>query len=239
MIKTKSTAQKLIDARPTEPLLFHSLNFFISGKMTYKQILNHFKFAQDKINKCIFSLIKNNDVIMTHCHSTNVVKALIFSKKKGKKFEVYATETRPRFQGRITAKELCKAGIKVTMFADDAIDIALEKKQGTKKVDKVFLGADAILDNFVINKTGSGAIAELAYYDKIPVYVLADSWKYYPKKIKIEERNVNEVWNKAPKNILIRNPAFELVEKKYITAIISECGVKKFKDFIKSAKKRK
>jgi len=239
LIRTKSAAQKLMNARPTEPLLFHSLNFFISGKMNYKQILNHFDYSQDKINKSVFSLIKNNDVIATHCHSTNVVKALIYAKKKGKKFEVYSTETRPKYQGRITAKELSKAGIKVTTFLDSAIDVLLEARQGTKKVDSVFLGADAILKKFAINKVGSGAISELAYYDKIPVYILADSWKYYSHKIKIEERNVNEVWNKAPKNILIRNPAFELVDKKYIKAIISEYGIKKFDDFIKLARKRK
>lgn len=205
--------------------------------MTYKQILNHFSEIQEKINKSTLKVIKNNDVIFIHCHSTAVINALIYAKKHGKKFEVYATETRPLFQGRITAKELSKAGIKITMFTDNAINVALGKKQGTKKADKVFLGCDAILDKFIINKTGSSAIAELAFYDKIPVYILADSWKYYPHKIKIEERNINEIWNRAPKKIKIRNPAFELVEKKYIKAIISEYGVRKFDDFIKLIKK--
>jgi len=54
-------------------------------------------------------------------------------KKQRKKFEVYNTETRPLFQGRKTAKELKGAGIKVTMFIDSAMDIALSKKQKQKK----------------------------------------------------------------------------------------------------------
>jgi len=238
LLKTKKAKEKLISARPTEPLLFHALEYFTSGKLSYCEILNHFSYVQDKINKYVFSLIKNNDVIMIHCHSTAVVKALIYAKKKRKKFEVYNTETRPLFQGRKTSQELSKAGIKVTMFADNAIDIALEKKQGTKKVDKVFFGTDAILDKFIINKTGTGAIAEIANYHKIPVYVLADSWKYYPHKIKIEERNVNEIWNKAPKNIRIRNPAFELVERKHIKSIISEFGILSYDNFLNRVKKR-
>jgi len=239
LLKTKKAKETLISARPTEPLLFHTLQYFSSGRMSYCNILNHFSSVQDKINKEVFDLIKNNDVIMIHCHSTAVINALIYAKKKGKKFEIYATETRPLFQGRKTASELSKAGIKLTMFVDNAIDIALEKKQRTKKVNKVFFGTDAILNKFIINKTGTGAIAELASYHKIPVYILADSWKYYPHKIKIEERNVNEIWNKAPKNIRIRNPAFELVEKKYIKAIISEYGILSYDNFLRKVRKKK
>jgi translation initiation factor 2B subunit (eIF-2B alpha/beta/delta family) len=174
---------------------------------------------------------------MIHCHSTSVVNALIYAKKNGKKFEIYNTETRPLFQGRKTSLELSKEKIKVTMFADNAIDIALEKKQGTKKVNKIFFGTDAILDKYIINKTGTGAIAELAYYHKIPVFVLADSWKYYPSKIKIEERNINEIWDKAPKNIKIRNPSFEILNKKYIKAVISEYGILSYDKFLKKLRK--
>jgi ribose 1,5-bisphosphate isomerase len=236
IFKTKKAKEKLINARPTEPLLLHTLEKFDSGKLNYNEILNHFLSTQEKINKSVLKLIKKDDVIMIHCHSTAVVKALIYAKINGKKFEVYNTETRPLFQGRKTSRELSESGIKVTMFADNAINIALEKKQGTKKANKIFFGTDAILNNFVINKTGSGAIAQLALYDKIPVYVLADSWKYYPKKIEIEERNVNEIWNKAPKSIRIRNPAFELVEKKYVKAIVSEYGILSYNKFLKKVK---
>ncbi|MEM3405633.1 MAG: hypothetical protein QW117_01525 [Candidatus Pacearchaeota archaeon] len=235
--KTKKTKNKLINARPTEPLLINILKKFDEG-MTKKEILNHFIETQNKINNFVFKLIKDGDIIMTHCHSTSVVQALIYCKKKGKKFQVYNTETRPLYQGRKTSKELSKVGIKVTMFIDSAINIALEKKQGTKKVNKVFLGADAILDNFVINKVGSEVISKLAFYNKIPVYLLADSWKYYPKKIKIEERNINEIWNNAPKNVKIRNPAFEIVNKKYIKAIISEYGILSYDKFLKKVKNK-
>jgi len=234
--KTKKTKSKLISARPTEPMLVNTLKHF--EKLGLKKTLKHFDLAQDKINKLVYNLIKNkkNLVIFTHCHSTNVVNALIYARKKGKKFEVYNTETRPLYQGRKTARELKKAGIKVTMFADSAIGLALNKQQGTKKVDFVFLGADAILKDGAINKIGSGMIAELAKADKIPVYIIADSWKYSPIHVKIEERKVNEIWNKAPKNIKIRNPAFEKIKPKYITAIISEKGKLKLKEFIKKVK---
>jgi|TARA_Y100000296_G_scaffold87040_1_gene129406 ribose 1,5-bisphosphate isomerase len=234
LIPTKSSKKKLISLRPTEPLLVNILN----KKQPYNEILKHFSNTLEKINKSVLKLIKSNEVIFTHCHSTSVVNALIYSKKKKKKFEVYNTETRPLYQGRKTARELKKAKIKVTMFVDSAAMIALTKSQGTKKVDKVFLGADALLKNGVINKVGSAMFAKIAYENKIPVYVLSDSWKFSSKNIKIEERDFHEVWKKLPKNskIKIRNPAFEFVPKKYITKIVSEFGVLSYNDFLKKVK---
>jgi len=228
LIPTLKSKKKLLSLRPTEPMLMNVLEMV--EKKSYKEILKHFDFAQEKINKKVFKLIKNNDVIFTHCHSTNVVNALIYAKKKKKKFEVYNTETRPLFQGRKTARELRKAGIKVTIFVDSALGVALSKKQGTQKVDKVFLGADALLKNGIINKIGSETIARIAKQEKIPVYVIADSWKSSNKKIPIEQRSLNEVWDKAPKGIKIKNPAFEFVPRKYIKKIITEKGGKNEKE---------
>ena len=99
------------------------------------------------------------------------------------------------------------------------------------------IGADAVLNSGVINKTGSTTIAEIAHVHKKPFYVVADSWKFYPKNIKIESRHPKEVWNKSSKNLNIRNPSFELIPKNYITKIISEFGVQTHNQFIKSAKK--
>jgi translation initiation factor 2B subunit (eIF-2B alpha/beta/delta family) len=223
LIPTKQSKNKLLNSRPTEPMMENVLD--LAGKGIPKnQILAHFKEAQDKINKKVFRLIKKGDVIFTHCHSTNVVNALIYAKKKGKKFEVYNTETRPLFQGKKTAYELRRAGIKVTMFVDSALGVALSKEQGTKKADIVFLGADAITKEGVVNKIGSEVIANIARDNKIPVYVIADSWKFTSSKIPLEHRELNEVWDNAPKKIKIKNPAFEFIEKKYITKVITEEG---------------
>ncbi len=236
LIPTKKSKQKIISLRPTEPMLINLLNN--ADKLSHQQILNHLNKTQKTINKEVLKLIKNNYVIFTHCHSSSVVQALINAKKK-KKFEVYNTETRPLYQGRKTARELKKAGIKVTNFIDSALNIALTKSQKTKDVNIIFLGADAVLKKGVINKIGSGLIGKLAKLEKIPVYILANSWKYFPKNIKIEQRNFKEVWENAPKNIKIKNPAFELIKKKYIRGIISEFGILSYKDFLKQVKKRK
>jgi translation initiation factor 2B subunit (eIF-2B alpha/beta/delta family) len=239
LIPTKNSMKKLLSLRPTEPMLERVLT--LAEKKSYQEVIEHFDFAQDQINKYVLKLIKNKDVIFTHCHSTNVVNALIFAKKVWKEFEIYNTETRPLFQGRRTANELRKAKIKVTMFIDSAAAIAIEKENKKDKiyVDKIFLGADALLSKGIINKVGSGMIAELSHNHKIPVYIIADSWKFSKKKVPIENRKLNEVWNRAPKNIQIQNPAFEFVHKKYITRIVSELGILRYDDFVKKMRERK
>jgi ribose 1,5-bisphosphate isomerase len=221
---TKETKKKLLSLRPTEPTLSNALNFL--EKIGKEKVLSHFSMAQKKIDKIVFKLIKNGMIIYTHCHSTNVTKSLIYAKKKGKKFEVYNTETRPLFQGRITAKELANNGIKVTTFVDSAMLEAI------KCSDIILVGADAILKSGAINKVGSAAIAELAKNHGKPLYVVADSWKFSPKNVKLEERDFHEVWKNAPINIRIRDPAFEKIDKKYIRGIISEYGILSFEKFI-------
>lgn len=233
LVPTKDSKKKLLSLRPTEPMLYNVLK--IANKLTYKDFLRKLEDNQNKINLQVYKLIKNNSVIFTHCHSSTVTKALIFAKKRGKNFVVYNTETRPLYQGRKTARELKKAGIKLTMFVDSAARVAMKKTKNTKKVDLVLVGADAITDIGVINKIGSGMFAVIAKKNKIPYYVVADSWKYSSKNIKIEERDDDEVWDTKLK-INIRNPAFGIIEKKNITGIISELGKLKYSQFLKKVK---
>lgn len=231
LVPTKDSKNKLLHSRPTEPMMIKVLN--LAEKKKYKEILTHFNSTQGKINNFAFRLIKKNEIIFIHCHSTNVINSLIYAKNKGKNIEVYSTETRPLFQGRKTVKELSNAKIKITMFVDSFLDDALSKQQGMKKVNKVFLGADALLKKGAINKVGSELIAKIAKGNKIPVYIIADSWKFSKKKIPLEQRNLNEVWDRAPKNVKIKNPAFEFINKKYISGIITEFGLMKYDKFVK------
>jgi len=236
LLPKKSSIKILSGLRPTEPMLFNVLK--LVDKISYNDLINRLDENQNTMNKEVFKLIKNNSVIFTHCHSSTVTKALIYSHKKGKKFEVYNTETRPLFQGRKTAKELKKAHIKVTTFIDSATEIALTKEQDkeehTKPVNMVMTGTDAILKEKVINKVGSGMFAKIAKINKIPVYIIANSLKFSNKPLDLEQRNKKEVWNK--KGIEVKNPAFESIDKSDITAIISELGTLSYNEFLRKVK---
>lgn len=231
LLPTKKSKKILLESRPTEPMMGKILD--LAERKQYKNILEHFEETQDSINHFVYKIVKNGSVVFTHCHSTNVANALIYLHKERKKFEVYISETRPLYQGRKTAKQLRNAGIKVTNFIDSSIAVALSGKQGFKRPGAVLIGADAILKTGVINKIGSGLIARIAKEERIPFYVVADSWKFTKKKVSIEQRSLNEVWDKAPKKIKVRNPAFDFVPKKYIKAIVSELGVLGYGSFLR------
>lgn len=236
LIPTKASMKKLKSLRPTEPMLMNVLHRAETEE--YKNVLSHFDSAQKKINGFVFDSVKNGDVVMTICHSTNVTHALINAWKNGRKFEVYNLETRPLFQGRKTARELGKAGIPVTTFVDSAMGVAISKEQGTKHVTKVMVGADALMKTGVANKIGSEVLAQIAKNEKVPFYVIADSWKYSPKGVKLEMRDFHEVWEKMPKgfHIKVKNPAFELIKNKWISGIFSDLGFMKYKTFLKKVR---
>jgi len=154
-------------------------------------------------------------------------------KRKGKKISVIACETRPLLQGaRLTAWELNREGIDVTLICDSAAPYTM----ATKKIDAVFVGADRIARNGdCANKIGTYMLAISAKAHGIPFYVVAPYSTIDPecpdgKSITIEERNPEEVRTIAgkkfaPENIRIYNPAFDVTPSELITKIITEKGV--------------
>jgi translation initiation factor 2B subunit (eIF-2B alpha/beta/delta family) len=228
LAKNKELATKIIlGTRPTEPLLrtvLHALNIGHEPKKLAEKLF-HDKY---KIFQNGARLVKSGDAIFTHCHSSAVLGILKEAKAQGKKIALHNTETRPLFQGRKTALELAKAGIKVEHYVDSA------GLQALKGCSFVLVGADAVTHEGVYNKIGTGVFCELAsQYLKIPVYVVAHSWKFSIADIEIEQRPAKEVWDIHQVNLKVHNPAFELVDKKFISKIICEKGTFSFGDFVR------
>jgi methylthioribose-1-phosphate isomerase len=185
--------------------------------------------------------IADGSTILTHCNAGALATAgqgtalsVIFeAQKKGKRFQVYADETRPLLQGaRLTAWELQHAGIDVTVICDNMAGWLM--KQG--KIDAVITGADRIAANGdTANKIGTYSVSVLAKQHGVPFYVAAPSSTFdlsIPdgSAIPIEERNPGEVTtfggiSIAPQGVAAYNPAFDVTEAQNIQAIITEKGV--------------
>tara|TARA_Y100000310_G_scaffold176287_1_gene176427 strand:- start:2002 stop:2688 length:687 start_codon:yes stop_codon:yes gene_type:complete len=218
--KLKPDVKTILSLRPTEPLLQRAIKY--AKKYGVLKAEQHITSAEQAIERLAFRKVKKK---MFAVHSNTVMAALTYAHGRGKKIEVYCTETRPVYQGRTLAMHLAKHKIKVTQYVDLAIWIAIKQSQ------VVFLGADAILKRGkkikgVVNKIGSYNIGMLAKQFKKPVYILADSWKAV-SSIPIEQRDPKEVWDTEIKSIKIENPAFDVLPAKYITAIITEEGIHK------------
>ncbi|MFB3925070.1 MAG: S-methyl-5-thioribose-1-phosphate isomerase [Syntrophales bacterium] len=186
-------------------------------------------------------LIHDGDHILTHCNAgalatagygtaLGVVRAAV---EEGKKIRVYVDETRPVLQGaRLTAWELMKDNIPTTLITDNMAGFLI--KQG--KVDLVIVGADRIAANGdTANKIGTYSLAVLAKETRIPFYIAAplstfDASIGSGDEIPIEERSAEEVSNfqsvrTAPDGVAVYNPAFDVTDSRYITAIITERGI--------------
>ncbi len=238
-------------SRSTEPAMRNGL-MYILGKLQHDQLEgisedipkmieiygseyeNILKEAKKSIaqygNNLIPSNLEKPYIVQTHCHSSVVEGILIEAHKQGKNFIVVSTETRPFYQGRITAKKLTDAGIKVIQVVDNAMRWVANKFNS----DIIIIGADAITsEGTVLNKIGSRLLALVAKEMHIPLYVASPLLKYNPGTAfgnyeKIEMRNTKEIWKDwtdSPKNLTYLNPAFETINRVYISGVITEAGI--------------
>lgn len=188
------------------------------------------------------TLLNPGMTILTHCNAGHLAVSrfgtalapIYLGNSKGYDFKVFADETRPLLQGaRLTAYELHKAGIDVTLICDNMSSLVMAQK----KIDVIMVGCDRIAANGdVANKIGTSALAVLAKYYKIPFYVLGpgstiDTQTASGDKIVIEERpeyEITDLWyakKMTPEGINVYNPAFDITPASLITAIITDRGI--------------
>jgi methylthioribose-1-phosphate isomerase len=197
-------------------------------------------------------LIPTKAHILTHCNAgalatagygtaLGVIRAAV---EAGKEIHVFADETRPFLQGaRLTAWELQKDGIPVTVITDNMAGHFLQKG----KIDCVIVGADRIAANGdVANKIGTYSVSVLAKENGVPFFVAApistlDLSLPDGSHIPIEERDPDEVRkirgiDITPAGTSVANPAFDVTPNRYVSAIITDRGVAR-PPFDKSLKK--
>lgn len=240
-------ARRLLSTRPTAVSLPNAVRFIMFRVLSAyrrgagledlrkisieagREFLRRVDEAKKVIAKIGSKRIVDGDIILTHCNSSAVIAILTEAKRQGKDIKVIATETRPKFQGRLTAMQLAEAGIPVTLIVDSAARFFM------KKVDKVFVGADAVASNgAVVNKIGTSMIALAAKEARVRVFVAAETYKFSPETIigeliKIEERSPDEVVSKEFLEryplVSVRNPSFDVTPPDYIDLIITEKGI--------------
>lgn len=186
-------------------------------------------------------LIKNNMAVLTHCNTgflaaagAGTALALLYqAKKRGRRFRVYTTETRPLLQGaRLTTWELKQNHIDVTLLCDDMVGSLM----ASGRVNIVIVGADRIAANGdTANKIGTYQLSLLAHCHRIPFYVAAPMSTFDFKlksgrQVPIEFRRPAEVTHLtgrsiAPTGVKVYNPAFDVTPAKLITGWITEKGV--------------
>ncbi|MEA2070424.1 MAG: S-methyl-5-thioribose-1-phosphate isomerase [Asgard group archaeon] len=231
----KRSQERLATLRPTEPLLRNALRFILNQAQKAEKVIDLLKNVQNARKNFTNKIVEGkkrigkigarriSGVVLTHCHSSTAFS--IFSESKKDITQMYVTETRPRYQGRITAKELLEIGLPTIMIVDSAA------RHFMKEVDYVVVGSDVITsEGNIINKIGTASIALAAHEARIPVYVATSLLKFEPGTIlgkleEIEERDWKEIWKEKPDNLVIKNPAFDVTPEELIDGLITETGI--------------
>ena len=197
--------------------------------------------AGKKIGDHGAALLNGKSSLLTHCNAGALATSgygtalapVYRAAEKGRRLHVFVDETRPLLQGsRLTAWELTKAGIPMTLICDSMAATVFARG----KVDAVIVGADRIAANGdTANKIGTYGVALLARAHGIPFYVAAplstiDRKIPGGKSIPIEERAAEEITEgfgkrTAPRHVPVFSPAFDVTPARFITAIVTERGV--------------
>jgi methylthioribose-1-phosphate isomerase len=262
LAELENSAKTLKSTRPTAVNLFWAADRILSkarrfsgntGELKSLVVQEAQKIADEDaeanlaIGKNGAQLIEDGDVILTHCNAgelatveygtaLGVIRA---AWKQGKKIKVIATETRPLLQGaRLTAYELKREGIPVTLITDSMVGYVMHKRL----VNKVVVGADRIVQDAVINKIGTFMVAVLSHEHGVPFYVAAPKSTFDLTRkaadVTIEERDPAEITHVGSQQIAttgvgILNPAFDVTPLKYVSAIICENVIYYKEDFVK------
>jgi methylthioribose-1-phosphate isomerase len=255
--RVRLAAEYLATSRPTAVNLFWALDRMKriaqeyhgkGGRVIKEALLKEAKTIRDEdaamcrhIGDHGQHLVKEGCGVLTHCNAGSLATAeygtalapLYRAHELGRRFQVYADETRPLLQGaRLTMWELQQAGIDCTLICDNMAAVVM--KQG--KVNLVLVGADRIAANGdTANKIGTYGVAVLAKHHGIPFYVAAPSSTFdlaiaSGAEIPIEERGAAEVTHgfgrqTAPTGSKVYCPAFDVTPADLIAGIITERGL--------------
>ncbi len=187
-------------------------------------------------------LLKPGMGIETHCNAGTIATSkygtclapIHLGQERGYGFRVFCDETRPLLQGaRLTAWELVRNGVDTTLICDNMASIVM--KNGW--IDAVVVGCDRMAANGDgANKIGTSGLAILAHEYGIPFYMFVptstiDLNTPTGADIPIELRHgeeIYEMWYEkpmAPDEVKTYNPAFDVTDHKYITAVVTEKGI--------------
>lgn len=243
----EKTARMLRSTRPTAYDLFYAVDAMLQAITESENLFDAAStYVESIIDRCRKigengeKLIKDTNTILTHCNAGalatvdygTALAPLRKAHEMQKKMFVYASETRPRLQGLLTAWELYHEGIPHALIVDNAAGHFMKKKE----IDLVIVGADRIAKNGdFANKIGTYEKAVCAKENDIPFYVAAPASTFDPKltngsQIIIEERARQELTEINGNTIMpdwvsVKNPSFDVTPHIYVTGYITENGV--------------
>lgn len=196
--KRKEICSRILAVFPSMAGLKYVANC-IEKNLRVDEIIDKIEDMNMKTSKNLAEIVEDR-VVATLSRSHIVEKGLLSAKK------INVLESKPAMEGLEMARWLKGRGKEVKVFYDAFLSYAV------KKSDLVIVGADTILRNGFVNKTGTLPLALVAKYFCKDFYVASPSYKA-ASNIEFEE-------------------IFEFVDSNLVTAVVWERGISKFEDFV-------
>ncbi|MDG5777736.1 translation initiation factor eIF-2B [Haloarculaceae archaeon H-GB2-1] len=165
--------------------------------------------------------LSDGETVLTHDYSSTVLAALESAAADGKSLTVYATEARPRYIGRKTARTLADVeNVEVHLIVDSASGHYLPE------CDCVLVGMDCIVDDTLYNRVGTYPIAATAANEDVPFYVVGSSDKVVESGFvfKNEHRSTSEVMREPAEGFVVENPGYDGTPVALIDAVVTDEG---------------
>jgi len=246
--RTAEFVEEVLAARPTSALLINTFRELLSELLRLSDSGVPLGEAKDKLASLIeHRLVKareavenlaemgarrivSGSVILTHSYSYSVIRTLEKAVERGARIKAYVTESRPGGEGLVTAEELYKRGIPVTLIVDSAARFVMNR------VNMVFIGAESIAANgAVVNKVGTSQVALAAHEARVRVFVAAGTYKFSVETVFGE---LVEIPSVPPSSLLspeelgrlgadykVWAPLMDVTPPEYIDAIVTEKGI--------------
>ncbi len=180
--------------------------------------------ARDRIATYGAELIPDGATLFTYTLSETALRTLREAARRGKRFRVLVTESRPNNDGLVTAAELSKEGVDVSVSIDACIAELIPQ------ADLMMVGAEAIMpDGSALCKVGTYPSALVAKSRGVPVYVTVDTLKFNVTaltgvSLKIDSIRRSDVPLEG-RNANVIGHLFDRTPPELICAIVTERGI--------------
>mgnify|MGYP006283267131 CR=1 FL=1 len=181
--------------------------------------------SKDRAAQRAAELVSDGDVLLTHENSSTVMATFDHVLDAGKEVETYVTESRPRFLGRKTARQLAeREGVAATLITDGAAGHYLGE------VDRVLIGMNCLIDDVVYNRIGTHAIVATAASFDVPVTAVGSSSKFIGSGFTFENtfRPPSEVMLEPAEGFEVANPGYDATPTRLLDSIATENAVIEF-----------
>jgi translation initiation factor 2B subunit (eIF-2B alpha/beta/delta family) len=220
-------------------VLYHFINeFFLemekgkNPKDLHVFLNNYIEEWKDVTGQCVLQFMHHIDLegktLLLHSNSSAIHHLVHKIQQEGLHVKVVQTLSGPAEEGKVQAEQIAACGIGVDLIHDTAISKFLNQ------VDLAIVGADALFEDFFINKSGTFGISLLMKEVAKPVYVISDSRKLVDKNqlprevlnhlLQEQEKPTEELWESPPERVTVRNFWFEAIPLRLIAGLAIESG---------------